>query len=134
MFFKIIDKYIFRELLKIFLISIFAMTMVLYLDKFLFMAEMIVNRNVSFLEMTMMMVYISPSFFAITIPMAKILIRNTFNNSLKIYLSIILKNIKRGCLWMMWKWPDILIKKRMVSFYKHSNYTISQLLDHTLPF
>ena len=70
MFFKIIDKYIFRELLKIFLISIFAMTMVLYLDKFLFMAEMIVNRNVSFLEMTMMMVYISPSFFAITIPMA----------------------------------------------------------------
>ena len=70
MFFKIIDKYIFRELLKMFLISIFAMTMVLYLDKFLFMAEMIVNRNVSFLEMTMMMVYISPSFFAITIPMA----------------------------------------------------------------
>ena len=53
-----------------FLVSIFAMTMVLYLDKFLFMAEMIVNRNVSFLEMTMMMVYISPSFFAITIPMA----------------------------------------------------------------
>ena len=53
-----------------FLISIFAMTMVLYLDKFLFMAEMLVNRNVSFLEMTMMMVYISPSFFVITIPMA----------------------------------------------------------------
>jgi lipopolysaccharide export system permease protein len=70
MFFKIIDRYIFSELLKIFLISIFAMTMILYLDKFLFLAEMIVNRGVSFIEMVMMMVYISPAFFAITIPMA----------------------------------------------------------------
>ena len=70
MIFKTIDKYILKELLKIFLISIFAMTMVLYLDKFLFLAEMIVNRGVSFLEMIMMMVYISPAFFAITIPMA----------------------------------------------------------------
>lgn len=70
MFFKTIDRYIFSELLKIFLISIFAMTMILYLDKFLFLAEMIVNRGVSFIEMVMMMVYISPAFFAITIPMA----------------------------------------------------------------
>ena len=56
--------------MKIFMISIFAMTMILYLDKFLFLAEMIVNRGVSFIEMVMMMVYISPAFFAITIPMA----------------------------------------------------------------
>ena len=70
MLFKTIDKYIFREILKIFLISIFAMTMILYLDKFLFMAEMIVNRGVSFMELVMMMVYISPAFLAITIPMA----------------------------------------------------------------
>ena len=70
MLFKTIDRYIFRELLKIFLISVFAMTMILYLDKFLFIAEMIVNRGVSFVEMVMMMVYISPAFLAITIPMA----------------------------------------------------------------
>jgi|FLOH01.1.fsa_nt_gi lipopolysaccharide export system permease protein len=70
MFFKTIDRYIFRELFKIFLISVFAMTMILYLDKFLFIAEMIVNRGVSFVEMVMMMVYISPAFLAITIPMA----------------------------------------------------------------
>jgi lipopolysaccharide export system permease protein len=70
MFIKIIDKYIFRELLKIFFISVFAMTMILYLDKFLFIAEMIVNRGVSFMEMVKMMIYISPAFFAITIPIA----------------------------------------------------------------
>ena len=56
--------------MKMFLVSIFAMTMVLYLDKFLFMAEMIVNRGVSSMELFMMMVYISPAFLAITIPMA----------------------------------------------------------------
>jgi lipopolysaccharide export system permease protein len=44
--------------------------MILYLDKFLFMAEMIVNRGVSSMELFMMMVYISPSFLAITVPMA----------------------------------------------------------------
>lgn len=70
MFFKTIDRYIFRELLKVFLISVFAITMILYLDKFLFLAEMIVNRGVSFMEMVMIMVYISPAFLAITIPMA----------------------------------------------------------------
>lgn len=73
MLLKTIDKYILGELLKMFFISIFAMTMVLYLDKFLFMAEMIVNRGVSFMELIMMMVYISPAFLAVTIPMAVLL-------------------------------------------------------------
>lgn len=67
---KVIDKYIIQELLKVFFISVGALTMVLYLDKFLFMAEMIVNRGVSFLEMCRIMLYISPSFLALTIPMS----------------------------------------------------------------
>jgi len=69
MFFKIIDRYILKELLKLFIISTGALTTVLYLDKFLFMAQMIVNRGVSFVEMILMMVYISPAFLALTIPM-----------------------------------------------------------------
>ena len=67
---KIIDKYIIQELAKVFIISVGALTMVLYLDKFLFMAEMIVNRGVTFLEMCSIMLYISPSFLALTIPMS----------------------------------------------------------------
>ena len=70
MFFKTIDRYIFKELLKIFIISTGALTAVLYLDKFLFMAEMIVNRGVSSWELLMMMTYISPAFLALTIPMS----------------------------------------------------------------
>ena len=69
MSFKIIDRYIFKELFKIFIISTGALTTVLYLDKFLFMAQMIVNRGVSFMEMILMMAYISPAFLALTIPM-----------------------------------------------------------------
>ena len=69
MFLKIIDRYIFKELFKLFIISTGALTTVLYLEKFLFMAQMIVNRGVSFLEMVLMMAYISPAFLALTIPM-----------------------------------------------------------------
>ena len=67
---KIIDRYIIRELTKIFLISVGSLTMVLYLDKFLFIAEMIVNRGVTIIEVLQIMIYISPSFLAITIPIS----------------------------------------------------------------
>ena len=46
----IIDRYIHRELIKIFLITVGSLTSVLYLDKFLFIAENIVNRGVSILD------------------------------------------------------------------------------------
>ncbi len=68
--FKTIDRYIFMELFKIFLISVASLTMVLYLDKFLFMAEMIVNRGVTFLEMCRIMLYSAPAFLALTVPMS----------------------------------------------------------------
>ena len=68
--FKTIDRYIFVELLKIFLISVGSLTMVLYLDKFLFMAEMIVNRGVTFLEMCRIMLYSAPAFLTLTVPMS----------------------------------------------------------------
>jgi lipopolysaccharide export system permease protein len=65
-----IDRYIFKELGKVFLISAGATTALLYLDKFLFMAEMIISRGVSFLEMLLIMIYISPAFLSLTIPMS----------------------------------------------------------------
>jgi len=73
MFFKIIDRYIFKELFKLFIISTGALTTILYLDKFLFMAQMILNRGVSVIEMILMMAYMSPAFLALTIPMGVLL-------------------------------------------------------------
>ena len=67
---NIIDKYILRELIKIFLITVGALTTVLYLDKFLFIAENIVNRGVSILEVFLIMIYISPSYLALTVPIS----------------------------------------------------------------
>jgi len=67
---NIIDRYILRELIKIFLITVGALTTVLYLDKFLFIAENIVNRGVSILEVFLIIVYISPSYLALTVPIS----------------------------------------------------------------
>ena len=44
--------------------------MLMFLDKFLFLAEMIINRGVSVLEVVRIMTYISPAFLALTIPMS----------------------------------------------------------------
>jgi lipopolysaccharide export system permease protein len=65
---NIIDRYIIRELLKIFLITVGALTSVLYLDKFLFIAENIISHGVSLLEVFLIMIYISPSYLSLTIP------------------------------------------------------------------
>ena len=67
---NIIDRYILRELIKIFLITVGTLTTVLYLDKFLFIAENIVNRGVSLLEVFLIIIYISPSYLALTIPIS----------------------------------------------------------------
>ena len=67
---NIIDRYILRELIKIFLITVGALTTVLYLDKFLFIAENIVNRGVSIMEVFLIMIYISPSYLALTVPIS----------------------------------------------------------------
>jgi len=70
MLITIIDRYILRELIKIFLITVGSLTTILYLDKFLFIAENIVNRGVSILEIFLIMIYISPSYLALTIPIS----------------------------------------------------------------
>ena len=67
---NIINRYIIRELSKIFLITVGALTAVLYLDKFLFIAENIVSRGVSILEVFLIMIYISPAYLVLTIPIS----------------------------------------------------------------
>lgn len=66
---SIIDRYILRELVKIFLLGSMVLTAVLFLDKILFLTEMIINKNVSLINVLKMLAYISPAFLVITIPM-----------------------------------------------------------------
>lgn len=67
---KIIDRYILWEISKIFILSVCTLTMILFLDKILFLTELIVNKGVTFVEVVKMMAYISPAFLALTIPMS----------------------------------------------------------------
>ncbi|HIA33154.1 MAG TPA: LptF/LptG family permease [Nitrospinaceae bacterium] len=67
---NIINRYIIRELSKMFLITVGALTAVLYLDKFLFITQNIVNHGVSILEVFLIIIYISPAYLALTIPMS----------------------------------------------------------------
>ncbi len=80
---KIIDRYILTDLLKVFFISVFSLTMLLFLDKFLFLADMIISRGVAIVEVLRIMAYISPAFLALTIPMsvlfASVVVFNQFS-------------------------------------------------------
>lgn len=66
---NIIDRYIFRELFKVFSLGVLVLTSVLFLDKILFLTEMIINKNVSVPNILQLLVYICPAFLVITIPM-----------------------------------------------------------------
>ena len=65
-----IHRYIFKELVKAFLISAGALTSLLYLERLLYMTTLIFNRGASFFEVASMMIYISPAFLSVTIPMS----------------------------------------------------------------
>ena len=67
---KIIHRYIFTETLKIFLLSTMFLTMVMFLDKAMFMTDLILNRGMTMLEVARMVLYISPIFLSITIPIS----------------------------------------------------------------
>ena len=67
---KIIHKYIFIELLKLFCISVLFLVSLLFLDKFFFMAQMMLEKNVTFIEMARIVGYISPSILVMTIPVS----------------------------------------------------------------
>lgn len=67
---NIIHRYIFTETLKIFVLSTMFLTMVMFLDKAMFMTELILNRGMTVLEVGQMVLYISPIFLSTTIPIS----------------------------------------------------------------
>ena len=63
-----INRYIFYELFLVFVIAILATTGALFLDKLLYLTEVIINKGVSFYNVTKMVIYIAPAFLVLTIP------------------------------------------------------------------
>ncbi|MFV1951638.1 MAG: LPS export ABC transporter permease LptF [Nitrospinota bacterium] len=67
---KIIDRYILKELLRFFILGLGILTSVLFLDKVLYMTEMIINKGIGISVILRLMIFLSPAFLVITIPMA----------------------------------------------------------------
>ena len=65
--------YVLKETLPIFFIGLLTFTVILLMDKILKLIELIVNRGVSFSKISMLLLFISPSFLIFTIPMAVLL-------------------------------------------------------------
>ncbi len=70
---KTASLYILKEILPIFLIGLMTLTIILLMDKILKLIELVVNRGGSLSHILMLFVFISPSFFVITIPVAVLL-------------------------------------------------------------
>ena len=67
---RILDRYIFREILTPFFLSIAALTLVLFLQKMFRLAELVVSKGVTASSTAKLFAYIMPSFLVLTIPMS----------------------------------------------------------------
>lgn len=70
---KILDRYIFYELIKTFIISVGGITLVLYLRELLFLADLLARKSVSLWEILLLMFYMAPPYLVLTIPMSVLL-------------------------------------------------------------
>ncbi len=71
--FRILDRYIFRELLSPFLLSLAVITLVLFIQRMFKLAELVVSKGASLAAAAKLFLYIMPGFLVITIPMATLL-------------------------------------------------------------
>lgn len=66
----ILDRYIFREMVSPFLLSMASLTLVLFLQKLFRLAELVVSKGATIASTLTLVAYIMPSFLIITIPMS----------------------------------------------------------------
>ena len=67
---RILDRYIFREILTPFFLSMATLTLVLLIQKMFKFAELVIAKGASFTAAVKLLAYIMPSFLIITIPMS----------------------------------------------------------------
>ena len=68
--FKIINRYILREISYPFFIIIFVLTFVLLMGKILQLMDLMVNKGVSFIDISKLFFLLTPSFLILTIPIS----------------------------------------------------------------
>ena len=67
---KILDRYIYHEMLPPFILTLTVLLLVLFLNKIFRLADLVVSKGATVLSILQVFAYIIPSFLGITIPMA----------------------------------------------------------------
>ena len=67
---RIMDRYIFGEILVPFFLSMAALTLVLFVQRMFRLAELVISKGASVASTAKIFAYIMPSFFVITVPMS----------------------------------------------------------------
>lgn len=67
---RILDRYLFLELVTPFFLSMAVLTLVLFIQKMFRIAELVVSKGATFMATMKLFVYIMPNFLVITIPMS----------------------------------------------------------------
>ncbi len=67
---RLLDRYIFREILTPFFLSIAALTLVLFLQRMFRLAELVVSKGATLVSTGKLFAFIMPSFLVLTVPMS----------------------------------------------------------------
>ncbi|HEY6010011.1 MAG TPA: LptF/LptG family permease, partial [Nitrospirota bacterium] len=70
MIFRTLDRYIFREMLPWFFLTMAVLTLVLFLQRLFRLADLIVSKGATVLAIVKVLVFVMPGFLVITIPMS----------------------------------------------------------------
>jgi len=70
---KVLNRYIFREILVPFALGLGVFTFVLLLARLLRLIELVVNRGIPFTTVARVFLYLLPAFLEVTVPMAMLL-------------------------------------------------------------
>ncbi|MEK7702646.1 MAG: LptF/LptG family permease [Nitrospirota bacterium] len=67
---RLLDRYLFKEILSPFLVGVLILTFLILLQQLLILTEWVVTKGISLVTVTEIFIKILPSFFLLTIPMA----------------------------------------------------------------
>jgi len=70
---SIINRYIIREIASLFLLGIMVFTLILLMGRLIKLTDLVISRGVSLADVSLMILYLMPSFLVFTVPMAFLL-------------------------------------------------------------
>ena len=71
--FSILNRYIFKEVLYPFLMTLFVFTFVLIMGRILSLVDLMINKGVGFTDILQLILYLMPALLLFTIPLALII-------------------------------------------------------------